>query len=140
MSLRLQGVTLSSDSLVDIDDILQFPESSDTIPINDNEHHNQSLLCLTDLDDCCNDPRARQGDWYYPDGNTISFNSGGDKFRRNRGANEVINNQQFYGSVRLWRQGDPPERGRFRCELPNSANPFVNRVLYAHIRELTKQN
>ena len=136
VSLRLQGVTVSSDSLVDIDDILQL-DSSDTIPTNDNEYHNQSLLCVTDLGDCCNYPHTRQGDWYYPNGSIVSFDSGGDKFRRNRGANQVINDQQFYGSVRLWHQGNPPERGRFRCELPNSANPFSNRILYAHIRELT---
>ena len=138
MSLRLQGVTLSSDSLVDIDDILQFPESSTTTPANNNEYHNQSLLCLTDLDDCCFDPHTRRGNWYYPNGNEVIFNSGGVTFRRNRGANGVMNDQQFYGSVRLWRQGNPSERGRFRCELPNSANPFVNLVLYVHIRELTK--
>ena len=136
VSLRLQGVTLSSDSLVDIDDILQFPESSTTTPANNNDHHNQSLLCLTDLEDCCSDPHTAQGEWYYPDGNTVSSSSGGNKFQRNQGANEVINGQQFYGSVRLFREGNPPERGRFRCELPNAANPFVNRVLYANICEL----
>ena len=101
VSLRLQGVTLSSDSLVDIDDILQFPDSSTTTPANNNEHHNQSLLCLTDLEDCCNDPRTAQGEWYYPDGNTVgSF--GENEFQRNRGANEVMNDRQFYGSVRLF--------------------------------------
>ena len=60
VSLRLRGVTLSSDSLVDVDDILQFPESSTITPANDNEYHNQSLLCLTDLEDCCNGSNQRQ--------------------------------------------------------------------------------
>ena len=136
MSLRLQGVTLSNDSLVDIDDILQLPECSTTTPAN-NKYHNQTLLCLTDLEDCCNNQHTRQGEWYYPDGNMVSP-SGGNKFRRNRGANEVVNDQPFYGSVRLFRQGNPPERGRFRCELPNAANPFVSRVLYANICELRR--
>ena len=131
-------MTLSSDVLVDVDDILQLPESSTTTPANNNEYHNESLLCLTDLEDCCNDPRTRQGEWYYPNGNTVSSSSGRNEFQRNRGANEVVNDQPFYGSVRLFRQGNPPERGRFRCELPNAANPFVSRVLYANICELRR--
>lgn len=135
VSLRLQGVTLSSESLVDVDDIFQSP--SDT-PTNGDESHNQSLLCLTDLEDCCNDPRTRQGAWYYPDGTVVTFSFGENKFRRTRGPNEVMTDRQFYGSVRLFRQGSPPERGRFRCELPNAANPFVNQTIYANIRELTK--
>ena len=80
MSLRLQGVTLPSDSLVDVDDILQFPADSQSSgnPSNGNGYHDQALLCITDLEDCCGDPqRTRRGNWYYPDGNTVEFNSGG---------------------------------------------------------------
>ena len=124
---------------MDIDDILQFPESSTTTPANGDEYHDQSLLCLTDLETCCNDSRdstRQQGEWYYPDGYQVSFTAGIDEFRRNRGANEVVNDQQFYGSARLFRQGNPPERGRFRCQLPNAANPFVNQTIYANICEL----
>ena len=139
MSLQLQGVTLSSDSLVDVDDILQFPEPSNAHPDNGNGYHDQALLCLTNLEDCCND-QHKIGNWYYPGGNAVKFDSWvRATFRRNRGPNEVINDQQFYGSVRLFRRGDPPVRGRFRCELPNAANPFVNRVLYANIRELRNE-
>ena len=138
--MQLQGVTLSSDSLVDVDDILQFPESSTTTPANDNGHHNNSLLCLTDLEDCCNDPRERRGSWYYPNGSEVTFNAGSTTFRRNRGPNQVINDQQFYGSVRLYRQGNSTERGRFHCELPNAANPFVNQTIYVNICELATTN
>jgi hypothetical protein len=123
---------------VDVDDILQFPESSDTTPANNDEYHNQSLLCLTDLEECCNAPRERHGSWHYPDGSEVTFNAGSNMFRRNRGPNQVLNDQQFYGSVRLFRQGNPTDRGRFRCELPNAANPFVNQIIYANICELTK--
>ena len=121
---------------MDVDDILQFFDS--TNPSNNNEYHDQALLCLTDLGDCCaNPPRTRRGSWYYPDGTAVGFNPGDDSFRRNRGANQVLNDQQFYGSVRLFRRGDPPERGRFHCELPNSANPNINRTLHANICEFT---
>ena len=121
---------------MDVDDILQFPESSSTAPANDNEYHNQSLLCLTDLEDCCNDPHPRRGSWYYPDGSEVTFNTGSNSFQRNRGPNQVLNDQQYYGSVRLYRRGNPMERGRFRCELPNAANPFVNQTIYVNICEL----
>ena len=139
MSLRLRGVALPSDSLVDIDDILDSP-SVTSDPANDNEYHDQALLCITGLEDCCTSPRTVRGDWYYPDGSRVagSDQSGRDAFRRNRGLNEVLNGQQSYGSVRLFRRGDPPERGRFRCELPNSANPNYNRTLHAHICESIK--
>jgi hypothetical protein len=135
VSLRLRGVTLSSDSLVAVDDILQFPESFAITPAN-NEYHNRSLLCLTDLENCCSNP-PRRGSWHYPDGSEVTFNAGSNMFRRNRGPNQVLNDQQFYGSVRLFRQGNPTDRGRFRCELPNAANPFVNQIIYANICELT---
>ena len=121
---------------MDVNDILQFPESSTTTPANDNEYHNQSLLCLTDLEDCCDDPRQRRGTWYYPDGTEVTLNTGSNNFRRNRGPNQVLNDQQFYGSVRLYRRGNPTERGRFHCELPNAANPFVNQTIYVNICEL----
>ena len=136
MSLRLRGVALPSDSLVDIDDILHSP-STTSDPANDNKYHDQALLCITGLEDCCTGPRTVRGDWYYPDGSRVvgSSQSGRDTFQQNRGPNEVINDQQSYGSVRLFRRGDPPERGHFRCELQNSANPNYNITLYAHICE-----
>ena len=121
---------------MDVDDILQFPESSSTTPANDNEYHNQSLLCLTDLEDCCNDPHERRGSWYYPNGSEVTLNVGSTIFQRNRGPNQVLNDQQYYGSVRLYRRGNPTERGRFHCELPNAANPFVNQTIYVNICEL----
>ena len=64
---------------------------------------------------------------------TISHR-GSAEFLINRGPNEVRNGRHFYGSVRLFhRWSSPPERGRFRCELPSMADPSVNQTLYANI-------
>ena len=94
---------------------------------------------MTDLEDCCTVPHMTRGGWHYPDGIEVIFDKYGGiatTFRRNRGPNEVINGRQFYGSVRLWRRwSNPPGRGRFRCELPNAANPNINQILYANIGE-----
>ena len=136
VTVQLQGVKLPTNSLVDIDDILQFPESSNTTPANGDEYHNRSLLCLTDLEDCCSDTR-QQGEWYYPDGDDHEVTSDTMRatFQQNRGENQVIGKQQFYGSVRLFRRGNPPERGRFHCELPSQADPSNNQTIYVNICE-----
>ena len=121
VSLELLGVTLPNSSFVDFDDI---PEYSDIVnPSDDNGR--QTLFCRTGLTPCCNPPQV--GEWYYPDGSLLVFDAGGTTFRRNRGT----------GVVRLWRRSNPTERGRFRCEIPNAANPNVNQTLYVHICELS---
>ena len=134
VSLKLHGMTIPSKSLVDLEDIL-YRVARDPDPNNTNGLHNQALRCETDLQDCCARPRTVHGNWYYPNGEVVKFDTDGlnTAFRSNRGANERINGQQFYGSVRLFRRYGPRERGRFRCELPNSANPSVNQTLYANI-------
>ena len=75
------------------------------------------------------------GDWYYPDGRRVLINgiqrTWPSVFLINRGPNEVINGCQFYGSVHLFRRwSNPPERGRFHCELPSAADPNVIQILY----------
>ena len=126
---------------MDFDDVLNTG-SPDIVPTNRNPApDNAALECMTDLVDCCGtEPgsrmRAQHGDWFFPDGNRVAFSSGGSQFLANRGPNEVIGEQQFNGSVRLYRRfSTAPERGRFRCELPNAANPNVNLVLYVNICE-----
>ena len=145
VSLKLQGVTIPNNSLVDVNDLLyntpDLPE-----PNNTNGLHDQALLCVTDLEDCCESPRTVRGEWYYPDGSVVPFDIIGDygvtiygrtTFLKNRGPHEVITGRQFYGSVRLFRRWSRPAgRGRFRCELPNAADPNVNQILYANIGEL----
>ena len=135
VSLMLHGVTIPNNSLVDLDDLLYSTPGGGQVPSNGNEFYNQTVVCLTDLDDCCQSVR---GYWYYPDSSTrrIDGSEGrGANFRSNRGPNAIINGQQFYGSVHLWRRYTPPERGRFRCELPSAADPNVNQILYVNIGE-----
>ena len=87
-------------------------------------------MCVTDLEACCESPLY--GDWYYPDGSRVAV-WGGTTFRTNRGQNEVINGQQFYGSVRLWSRYSTRERGLFHCELPDANG--VNQTLCVNICE-----
>lgn len=127
---------------MDIEDILYRAfidgyreEPSNAIPTL----HDEALLCVTDLEDCCETPRTVHGNWYYPDGSIVNLNTSilTATFQSNRGPNELVNSRQFYGSVRLWRRwSSPPGRGRFRCEIPSAADPSVNQILYANIGKL----
>ena len=139
VSLRFQGETLPNDSFVDFDDVLNI--ASGLAPTNRNPsdlYSGASLQCITDLVDCCGTEsgspvRTVRGNWYFPDGTTVGF-GGGTRFLVNRGPNEVINGEQFNGSVRLFRRfSGVTERGRFRCELPNAAG--VDQTIYVNICE-----
>ena len=131
VSLKLQGVTIPSDSLVDWDELL-YTTNDGQNPTNANGH-DQTLVCETDLVDCCDAPRTVRGNWYFPNGDIVT-DTGSRIFRSNRGPNEERNGRQFNGSVRIFRRYTPlTPRGRFRCELPNAAD--VNQILYANIGE-----
>ena len=125
---------------MDIDDTLNI--GSGPAPTNRNPGSDGAALeCITDLVDCCGTEsgspvRTVHGNWYFPDGTIVGeFAPSATRFMVNRGPNEVVNGQQFYGSVRLFRRFSAiPERGRFRCELPNAAG--VNQTLYVNICEL----
>ena len=107
-----------------------------TVPANDECY--PSVQCLTDFVDCCNDPRSRRGQWYYPNGTEVEYDQFGETtFHRNRGPNgpHGPGGAMVFGVVRLFRRGIPPERGRFRCEIPTIANPN-NETLYVNICEL----
>ena len=128
---------------MDVGDILYRAPVSGYMegPTNANGLHDQALVCITDLVDCCDAPHTERGEWYYPNGAVVSFNAisetGGSKFLSNRGPNELISGRQFYGSVRLFRQWSrPPGRGRFHCEIPSAADPNITQILYANIGEL----
>ena len=128
---------------MDFDDTLNI--GSGSAPTNRNPGTNGfngvALECITDLVDCCGTEsgspmRAQHGNWFFPDGTTVGFGSG-VRFLVNRGPNEVIDGQQFNGSVRLFRRfSSAPGRGRFRCELPNAADPSINQIIYVNICEL----
>ena len=132
VSLQLRGQTIPNNSLVNFVDLAyQAPNSAGFTEDPTNANGRQTLMCITNLVACCNS--SALGDWYYPDGGTVMYNAGGATFRRNRGQHEVINDQQFYGSVRLWRRYTPLERGLFSCELPDTEN--VVQTLYVNICE-----
>ena len=40
------------------------------------ELHDQVLLCVTDLEDCCKLPHTVYGDWYYPNGSVVQYDTG----------------------------------------------------------------
>lgn len=138
MSLKLHGVPIPNNSLVDLDDLLYRTSYGiqSEVPTNDNGLHDETLVCVTDLMDCCKSPRAINGDWYYPDGRVVQFDTDGlnSAFRTNRGPNEFRDGRRFYGSVRLFRRFTPSQRGHFHCELPDHNS--VNQILYVNIGEL----
>ena len=140
VSLMLHGETIPNNSLVDLDDVLYTaPDPGFNVdPSNSRpDLHDLALVCITDHVECCLTPQPR-GDWHFPDGRVVQFDTGGITFRANRGQHEFnqSSGRQFYGSVRLYRRyGSPPGRGLFYCELPSAAEPSVNQRLYANICE-----
>ena len=105
--MSLRGTPIDSDDFVNATDI-----GSD----------DNALFCLTNNTNCCGpgDPTTT-GDWYFPNGvDRVGTQGSGrtDFYYRNRGLSVV----------RLNRDGNPSERGRFHCELLGS-------TIYANIRE-----
>ena len=97
-------MTIPNNSLVDIDDTL-YTINDGQNPTNGNGH-DQTLVCVTDLVDCCDAPHTVRGNWYLPNGDVAS-NTRDREFHSNRGPNEERNGQQFYGSVRIFRRYTP---------------------------------
>ena len=141
--MRLRGETVPNDGFVDYEDIMYTApdQCCNDLPSNRNTR-DEALKCVTDLVDCCGTEsgttRSERGNWYFPDGNRVVDSNNGVRFRVNRGPNELLSNgTQVNGSVRLYRRYNPTQRGRFRCELPNAANPSVDQTLYVNICEFT---
>ena len=123
----LLGQTIPNNSLVNLGDLAyQSPNLPGYTEDPTNANGRQTLMCVTDLIACCE--MEGLGNWHLP-----ADIAGGGVFRINRGQNEEINGQQFYGSVRLWQRYTPQERGLFRCELPDANG--VNQNLYVNICE-----
>ena len=135
---------LPHDSFVDFDDVLNIGSLNSTPSNRNPASEDAALQCITDLVDCCGTEsgtvRTEHGDWYFPDGTRVGLfiiSRYKTRFLVNRGPNEVINGQQFNGSVHLFRRfSSIPQRGCFRCELPSAANPSVNQTIYVNICEL----
>ena len=131
VSLALLGQTILNNSLVNFDNLAyQDPNLPGFMENPINANGRQALMCVTDLVACCE--TLGLGNWYFPDGGIIS--DGGDRtFQKNRGENEVGNDQRLYGSVCIWHRFTPLERGLFHCEIPDSEN-FIH-TLYVNVCE-----
>ena len=78
VSLIVRGEVVPSNSLVDVDDILFTTDDSQN-PTNDRpDQHDWSLLCVTDLVDCCE--TEMYGSWYFPNGSPVT-NTGDPSYR-----------------------------------------------------------
>ena len=132
VSLQLLGQTIPNNSLVNFDDLVYQAPVDGFREEPTNANGRQTLMCVTDLIDCCQS--EARANWYYPNGNRVT-EGGSQLFRTNRGQNEELNGQQFYGSVRIWRYFTPSERGLFRCEIPDTEN--VTQTLYVNICEFS---
>ena len=89
-----------------------------------------SIHCNTDRSDCCR--ASAQGHWYFPDGTQLrSFTQ--EDAANTEPARNFFARSRATGIVRLSRWGDPPQRGRFCCEIPNASGDNV--TLYVNIGE-----
>ena len=98
---------------------------------------NVKLECNTNLTDCCNNRTIMTGpvgNWHFPNGNTVmsksDITSDAPYFARNRGESKlrlfIERNDTANNST-----SSPRERGRFRCEVPNSEGD--NQTYYVNI-------
>jgi hypothetical protein len=109
VKLSLNGTFIANNSYVDIDDIGEGDDA---------------LLCHTNKTKCCGSP-FRIGEWYYPNGTRVVDLLqvwSQDEFYRNRGTQVVRLSH---------RQGTFTERGRFRCDIPDTRNDVQS--IYAYI-------
>ena len=110
-----------------------MPISNDShVLVSDIGTDASGLYCNTDRSGCCRSSDTDgvvQGQWYLPDGTQVG----------NLGTESAIDPMDFFYRdrltrvVRLNRRGNPPERGRFRCEVPNAAGVMV--TVYVNIGE-----
>ena len=87
--------------------------------VGENEH---ALLCKTDLTTCCATPPNRSGEFYYPNGDTVTVKRLEHGFYRDRGAQEVRLNR---------REGVGSPSGRFHCAVPDASGTTQN--LFIHL-------
>ena len=97
------------------------------VHVSDIAEGNGGLLCHTNRSDCCRkEDGSAQGFWYFP-------NPPGDPvpIRGERTTGDFFYRDRDDRIVRLNRIGNPSERGRFCCEIPNAAGDTV--TLYVNI-------
>ena len=102
--------------------------------VSDIGTHRSGLHCNTDRSDCCrgsDHPNyVAQGHWYRPNGSEVMSFTVEDGITPTR---SFFSRDRVAGIIRLNRNGIPPDRGRFRCEIPNADG--VNVTLYVNIGE-----
>ena len=105
--LSLNGVTIPSDGYVAVSDI---------------GIGSTGLHCNTDRSDCCrgfDHPRGiAQGHWYLPNGIEVMTFTEEDWARPE--PDDFFSRDRRVGVVRLNHNGNPTDRGRFRCEIPDT--------------------
>ena len=109
--LSLDGQLVPNNSAVELRDIYETLDSSRA----------HTLMCVTLKRPCCRNPSYRFGEWFYPNGSTVSIDDSGNNFFRDRGDD---------GTVRLHRRGVAAlsaAMGQYCCEIPN-ANDITHRL------------
>lgn len=123
VSLSLRGTPIPNNGYVDVNDIGAGGDTG----INDIE----GLLCLTNKIDCCADGQVVGGEtlghWIFPNGTIV----GSRRSNIDAGRTDYFYRNRFQSVVRLLRVGNPSERGRYRCEVPNADD--VNQTVYVNI-------
>ena len=106
--MSLRSTPIDDDGFVDINDI----------GTNVDIDGNNALLCLTNNTNCCRradgTATAGIGEWHFP---TERGNVG---IQGEPGRTDFYYRSRGRSVVRLNREGNPSERGRFRCELLGS--------------------
>ena len=111
MILSIKGAVIAIDGYVDANDIGE---------------RDNALNCHTNKPDCCDQPPNRNGEWFFPNGDKVKVkgiadDSGQDYYYRSRGQSVVPLN----------RVNNPPEKGRFRCEVVNALDEL--QITYINI-------
>lgn len=94
----------------------------------------EGLLCLTSKQDCCSAAivggDTPLGQWFFPNESVVHSKAS----NIDAGREHYFFRNRFQSVVRLLQVGRPPERGLFRCEVPNAYD--VNQTLYVTIGKL----
>ena len=102
--------------------------SNGFVNVNDIDEDYSALLCQTNKTDCCHIIPNRAGEWYFSNGSLVGRNhypQQYDLFYRSRGHQVVYLN----------RHGNPSERGRFYCVLPDANN--IDQTVFVNIGKLS---
>ena len=117
--LSLGGRIYSNNSIIPITDIIGRGTSA--VP-SDN-----ALQCITDKKPCCYEVPNRHGEWYYPDGSQILYQSYAIEadlpFFRNRGDDGTVNLNRVNSRIMF-------TTGKFCCVVPNSIGVYQTLCAY----------